>query len=151
MEELGIITYRAGEASWIYQPQIGNSEPRLRRAFRLADGYINISGYHCYSDKYLKQSFPINIPSSRFLRPYSPKLKFLDGLRLRRIKKAMTHAAKNNLTYHLWWHPHNSGINQDENFSFLSSILAHYKQLAATCNFRSITMTDLAKELINEQ
>jgi hypothetical protein len=54
----------------------------------------------------------------------------------------MTHAAKNNLTYHLWWHPHNFSINQDENFSF-RKILTHYEILNTKYNFQS-TMSTLA-------
>ena len=59
----------------------------------------------------------------------------------------MTYAAKNNCTYHLWWHPHNFGINQDENFSFLEKILMHYKQLNKEYQFQSYTMSELAKSL----
>jgi hypothetical protein len=68
-------------------------------------------------------------------KTFSNKLKILDGLRLYRIKSGMTHAAKNNLTYHLWWHPHNFSINQDENFSF-RKILTHYEILNTKYNFQ---------------
>jgi hypothetical protein len=63
---------------------------------------------------------------------------------LRRIKKAMTHAAKNKLMFHLWWHPHNFGINQDENFAFLQKILEHYKVLNLKYQFHSLNMIELA-------
>jgi len=151
LKDLGITNYRGCERSWIYQAHDGSDETRLRRIFRFTDAYINISGHNCYSDEYLKRSFPINIPSSRFLRPYAHKARFLDWLRLNRIKTGMTHAAKNDLTYHIWWHPHNMGINQEESFNFLRKILRHYKQLQEKYNFRSITMTDLANEMINER
>jgi hypothetical protein len=95
--------------------------------------------------------FPINIPSSRFLRPYDRKLEFIDWLRLRRIKKSMTHAAENNLMFHLWWHPHNFGINQLENFAFLEEILVHYRYLHEKYAFESYTMTELANELIGKK
>lgn len=45
------------------------------------------------------------------LRPYSPRLSFLEGLRLRRIRHEMVHAAKKGELYHLWWHPYNFGAN----------------------------------------
>ena len=70
---------------------------------------------------------PVDIPSSRFLRPFSKKAKMFEGLRLHRINSGMTYAAKNNFSYHLWWHPHNFGINKNENFEFLEKILEHYK------------------------
>ncbi|MBS1742099.1 MAG: polysaccharide deacetylase family protein [Bacteroidetes bacterium] len=150
-KEAGIITYRNNEESWLYNARSGEKETLLRRAIRLMDAYINISGYHCYTEEYLLGKFPVNIPSSRFLRPYMTRLTSLDWLRLRRIKKSMTYAAKNNLMYHLWWHPHNFGINQLENFAFLEEILVHYRYLHEKYNFTSYTMTELANELLAKQ
>ena len=149
--ELGIFCYRGNEHSWLYKAKNGEDESAFRRAFRLIDTYVNISGHHCYADHFLKRNMPINIPSSRFLRPFSRKLKFLDGLRLHRIKSGMTYAAKNNLTYHLWWHPHNFGINQDENFIFLEKILTHYQFLNNTFNFQSCTMSTFANIIKDEK
>jgi len=146
-KELGILAYRNNEDSWLYEAKSGDSENFIRRAFRLLDAYLNISGYHCHIIRPHTAGYPINIPSSRFLRPYSPSLKMFDKLRMRRITKAMTHAAKNNLMYHLWWHPHNFGINQQENFDFLRQILLHYQYLQKKYNFASVTMTGLAKLL----
>jgi len=143
----GITSVRGNEDSWLYEPRSFDKETMLRRAIRLIDTYINLTGHHCYSDAYMSASRPYNIPSSRFLRQYKPRLKILEGLRLRRIKKGMTYAAKNNLTYHLWWHPHNFGINQDENIAFLEKILAHYQFLHQQYNFTNYTMTGLANQL----
>ena len=147
--ELGIFCYRGNEHSWLYKAKNGDDETYFRRALRLLDAYLNLSGHNCYSDQFLKSKMPINIPSSRFLRPYSSKIKIIDGLRLYRIKSGITYAAKNNLTYHLWWHPHNFGINQDENFSFLEKILKHYQFLNNKYNFQSYTLSTLANILNN--
>jgi len=147
--ELDIICYRGNEHSWIYKAKNGENESYFRRAFRLLDAYINLSGHNCYLDQYLKSKMPIDIPSSRFLRPFSHKTKFLDRLRLFRIKSGMTYAAKNNLTYHLWWHPHNFGINQNENFNFLEKILTHYQLLNSKYDFQSYTMSTLANRIKN--
>ncbi len=143
----GITIVRGNEGSWLYKSRRANSETTIRRAFRLLDTYVNITGQHCYSDEYMISTYPYNIPSSRFLRPYNKKTRLLEPLRLRRIKKGMTHAAKNNLTFHLWWHPHNFGINQDENFNFLEKILTHYQYLNRTYNFTNYTMAELADYL----
>jgi peptidoglycan/xylan/chitin deacetylase (PgdA/CDA1 family) len=141
----GVDTYRNNERSWIYQSRNRDEESRLRRAIRLMNAYINLTGHHCYSDDEMYQGVEmVDIPSSRFLRPFSKKLAFLDGLRLRRIKRAMTYAAKNKLMFHLWWHPHNFGINQDENFAFLQKILEHYKALKLKYQFQSLNMIELA-------
>jgi len=149
--DLGIICYRGNEESWIYRARNDENETKLRRAFRLIDSYFNISGHNCYPDEYLKMKYPINIPASRFLRPFSKKLKIFDILRINRIKSDMTYAAKNNLTYHLWWHPHNFGANQYENFYILEKILKHYKFLNNKYGFQSYAMGELAMKLKNER
>jgi len=141
---LGILAVRSNEQSWLYSPRNGSQESKLRRCLRFIDGYINLSGHHCYPAPTRAKSIPVQIPSSRFLRPYNPKLDWLEGLRLNRIKRSMTHAAKNNLVYHLWWHPHNFGVHQEQNFAFLESILQHYEALNMRYGFSSITMSELA-------
>jgi hypothetical protein len=149
--EMGFLCYRGNEQHWIYAPRPRDGESAVRRALRLIDSYIKISGWHCYSAQFMKQSSPVNIPSSRFLRPYSRRFARLDPLRLRRITHEMTYAAKKGLAYHLWWHPHNFGVHQEENLAFLESIMAHYSQLHAKYNFESITMTGLATRLLRNE
>jgi hypothetical protein len=149
--KLGIFCFRGNERSFLYKARSFEDVNAIHRLLRLLDAYVNISGHNCYSDDFIKSKFPLDIPSSRFLRPFSRKLKFFDGFKLRRIKSGMTYAAKNNLTYHLWWHPHNFGINQNENFSFLDKILAHYQFLNKTYNFNSYNMSSLATTLIKEE
>lgn len=146
-KEFGITSVRGNEGSWLYESRTAQGETSLRRGLRLVDAYINISGQHCYDEKFMVNTYPYNIPSSRFLRPYEKRLGWLEWLRLRRIKKGMTYAAKNNRTFHLWWHPHNFGINQDQNFNFLEKILTHYKYLNRTYQFTNYTMAELAEHL----
>lgn len=140
----GIQVYRGNEKAWYYNPKKGKDDASIRRIFRLIDTYINISGHNCFSLNVPEKGRLINIPSSRFLRPYNPKFKILECLRLRRIKTSMTYAAKNNLMYHLWWHPHNFGAYQNENFDFLEKILKHYQKLKMKYNFTSCTMKKAA-------
>ena len=59
----------------------------------------------------------------------------------------MSYAAKNNQIYHLWWHPHNFGMNTKENFDTLNKILDHYSQLNQKYNFTSLTMSELTEKL----
>jgi peptidoglycan/xylan/chitin deacetylase (PgdA/CDA1 family) len=140
----GFTSFRGNEVSWVYKPHIHESETFLWRLIRLMDSYVNLTGHHCFtvnSDK----SLPVNIPASRFLRPYSKKLGFLEQMRLKRITCSMTHAAKNGLTYHLWWHPHNFGINLEKNFAFLEKILMHYRELSKKYDFQSRSMRQVAE------
>jgi hypothetical protein len=59
----------------------------------------------------------------------------------------MTYAAKNNLIYHLWWHPHNFGAYQGENFAGLVKILNHYKRLNEKFGFASLSMGELSDKI----
>jgi len=133
--------YRGTEKSWMYKPMSRQKETLLRRFSRLIDAYINISGMNSYDWSALKDiSGLYNIPSSRFLRPYSHKLRFFEYLRLKRIKNAMTHAAINEEVFHLWWHPHNFGKDLKQNIAFLRSILEHQHTLQKIYGFESRTM-----------
>ena len=115
----------------------------VQRAIRLIDAYLNLSGHNTYDFINCIRNKPFNFPASRFLRSYSKRLAFLDGLRLRRIKKAMDDAAINNKIFHLWWHPHNFGINTIENINFLSKIMEHYNHLKKKYSMSSLNMGEL--------
>lgn len=142
--EKGIRAYRGNEDHFLYRARGDEEQSLFIRAFRLLDHYINISGHHTYTVE-KKEGEIVNIPASRFLRPWSKALSFLEPLRIRRIKNAMTYAAKRGEVFHLWWHPHNFGINQEENFKNLTEILNHFKTLQEQYEMQSASMTDLTK------
>lgn len=146
-KELGFTSYRGNERSWLFSSKTQGAGTFFRRPFRLLDAYINLSGHNCYSFKDIQKEEPFNIPSSRFLRPYTQKLAAFEKMRLKRIKTSMEYAAKNGLLYHLWWHPHNFGINISENFSFLEQILIHFQKLNEQYQFESVSMEQLSTEL----
>jgi hypothetical protein len=85
----------------------------------------------------------LNVPSSRFLRPWSKKLRFLESLKVRRITRAMTHAAERGEVFHLWWHPHNFGVDQAQNFTNLKKIIDHYLALKHKYGMESVSMGEL--------
>ncbi|MEP6628045.1 MAG: polysaccharide deacetylase family protein [Ginsengibacter sp.] len=146
-KELGFTSFRGNERSKLFSSKSQGNTTFLRRPFRLLDSYINLSGQNCYTMTEMQKSDPVNIPSSRFLRPFSQGLKSLEKMRLKRITDSMTYAAKEGLTYHLWWHPHNFGINLHENFDFLERVLLHFQKLNTEYNFESNSMHQLADEL----
>lgn len=147
-KELGILTYRGNEDFWFHAPESQENTSLLKKVFRTADCYINISGHHCYKLSELKSEKPYNIPSGRFLRPYMKKGgSYLEYLKLNRIKNSMTYAAKNNLLYHLWWHPHNFGANTERNMETLKKVLEHYRKLNHKYGFYSATMLECATVL----
>jgi hypothetical protein len=116
----------------------------LRRALRLLDSYLNLSGHHTYALTDCQDGAVCNFPASRFLRPYSPRLAALDGLRLQRITRAMTYAARHQQIFHLWWHPHNFGRYLTENMAMLEKIISHFHVLEQQYGMRSLNMGELA-------
>jgi hypothetical protein len=144
-EAQGITAYRGNEDHFLYRARKAGDNSLVIRGLRLLDHYVNLSGYHTYKLKIENLKFKIvNVPASRFLRPYMPALKLLEPLRMFRIKRAMTHAAKRGEVFHLWWHPHNFGINQTENFKNLTEILEHFKKLQKEYGMQSVSMRELA-------
>lgn len=148
--KLSIIAFRGKEKKQIYNIHTTKFYKNwyLFKMLRMLDCYINITGYNTYDmDMMYQQGKPLNMPSSRFLRPFNNKLSFLEPLKVRRIKKAMWQAAKKGRLFHLWWHPHNFGKNTDKNFKNIEAIFKEYKVLNKTFGFKSKTMTSLAKEI----
>lgn len=145
LAELGIRCYRGNESHWIYNASHDGGQGKIRRALRLLDNFVNISGYNTYRLPDRQPQGPImNLPSSRFLRPYLPGLAFLDGMRLKRITGAMRDAAINRKVFHLWWHPHNFGIYTEQNISFLNEILRYFKSLEKQYGMRTLNMGELS-------
>ena len=86
----GIESYRGNEKSWIYKESKFHDEGLPKRFFRLVDCYVNITGHNTYRlNKVMKEPI-LNLPSSRFLRPYDSKLKSFEWLRLEELKKHYT-------------------------------------------------------------
>jgi peptidoglycan/xylan/chitin deacetylase (PgdA/CDA1 family) len=147
LDELGIACYRGNEHASFYQARSRQDQGSLERALRLADAYINLSGYNTYNLEECARSRPYNISASRFLRPYSRSLAPLEGLRLHRIKRAMRDAATSNRLFHLWWHPHNFGADVQENLDFLEKILVYYEQLNERYGMQPCNMGEIATML----
>lgn len=146
----GINSYRGNPNHRIYRSSSGNEESLLKRLLRLLDTYINLTGHHCYDLKINNEELPLNIPGSRFLKPYSSSLKQFDPLKLNRIKKSMTFAAKNNKIYHLWWHPHNFGNQPEKNLEFLKKILQHYIFLKEKYSFSCQSMNEIYEQTLSK-
>ncbi len=139
--KLGIKAYRGNPPSWLYKIK-GN--PPLIRGLRLLDAYVIVSQPNYYSLDMVDKNIPFNISASRFLRPYSRILKFLEPLKLHRIISELTNAARKGQIYHLWWHPHNFGVNIDQNIELLRKILINFKRLQETYGMASYNMQEMA-------
>ena len=113
------------------------------RVLRLLDVYFPLTGKGGYVPK--DEDGILNVIGSRMYKPYFKKLAFLEGLKLRRIKKQMLHAAKKELTFHLWWHPHNIGVQTDLHFRQLEEIFGYYDELKDKYQMQSINMGEARK------
>lgn len=139
----GIKVYRGNQVHWAYNPHCGRTNTFGKRLFRLIDAYVNLSGHNAYVTPVASPNTIINAQASRFLRPFSSRLRFLELAKLKRITNSMEYAAKTGRVYHLWWHPHNFGKNMQENLDLLEKILTHYKLLSNKYGFLSCNMAEL--------
>jgi len=140
LREVGFTAYRDEENDWIHEKI--KFRPLLR-LLRLADVYIPLTGQGGYRPKCEDGIW--NLTGSRMYKPIFPPLRFLEGVKLRRIKKQMLHAAKNGLTFHLWWHPHNIGVKTEEHLAQLEEIFRYYGELKKTYGMRSLNMGEAAQ------
>ena len=143
LRNMGFTAYREEENDWIHR----NIKFRpLLRILRLADVYVPLTGQGGYHPK--NENGIVNLPGSRMYRPYFKYLPFLERLKILRIKKQMLHAARNGLTFHLWWHPHNVGIKTGFHMKQLEEIFSFYDELKETYGMRSLNMKEAAEEIL---
>jgi hypothetical protein len=138
------LVFRGNPDFFYYNPMQYDENSLFIRIMRGLDSYLNFFPKICFempkSVKDEKGNLSLNVPGSRFLRPFSKSLVFLEGLKLHRIKSEMEFAAKNNKLYHLWWHPHNFGVNTEQNLRNLNAILIHFQKMKEKYGMVSINM-----------
>lgn len=141
----GIRNYRGGVISDQVALAGGAFRDAATRARRLLDTYLPITREKTVHVR-LDEWGMVNVPASRFLRPFNPRARALEGLRLARIKDEMTATARAGGSYHLWWHPHNFGIHTEENIAFLTRVLEHFAELREQYGMQSVTMAEAADD-----
>lgn len=141
--EAGLIAYRGNERSVMYRPAGNDGQTWARRAGRLVDAYLDLTGPN--GGRPRLEAGLVDIPSSRFLRPWSRGFAGLERLRLRRVLSAMRSAASRDELFHLWFHPHNFGVNQAENFAMMERIAEEAVRLRASHGWHSMTMAEAAR------
>jgi len=148
LSELGFTSYRGLEDNWVNWVNARIHVRPIQRANRLLDVYFPMTGMNCYSPE--SKGKILNLKSSRMFKPYFQKLRFLEGLKLRRIKRQMRYAARHGRVFHLWWHPHNIGVNTERNLQQLDEIFGYYNQLKEKYGMRSLNMGEAAEEILNK-
>jgi hypothetical protein len=111
---------------------------------RLADTYGGVSPPPTTAwDDVLLPSGLCDAPASAFLRPFEPRRRRLEPLRLARLRSGMRDAARRGRIFHLWWHPHNFSQNRAENFAVLKQVLDEFDRLASVEGMESLNMADV--------
>ena len=144
LRKVGFTAYRDEENDWIHEKI--KFRPLLR-ILRLMDVYFPLTGLGGYVPSCENGIW--NLVGSRMYKPIFRKLEFLEKQKLRRIKRQMLHAAKNDLTFHLWWHPHNIGVRTEEHLQQLEELFQHYQQLRETYGMQSMNMGEAAQAYSN--
>ena len=137
LKKIGFSAYRDEENDWIHEKV--KIRP-LMRFLRLLDVYFPLTGQGGYIPK--NENGIWNLTGSRMYKPFFKPLAFLEHQKIRRIKKQMLHAAKNNLVFHLWWHPHNIGVMTDFHLQQLEEIFSYYTQLREKYGMESLNMRE---------
>ncbi len=139
----GLRTYRSS-GRWPYAPGRA-AESRATRGVRLLDSYVPVAGERGFAPPRPDALGLSDVPASAFLRPYSRRLRALEPLKIRRLTHAMTRAAKRGELFHLWWHPHNFGINLRENMANLSAVLDCFEALRRDHGMQSLSMIEASQ------
>ena len=142
LRDLGFNAYRDEENDWIHNKI--HWRP-LKRALRLMDVYFPLTGLGGYRPK--NEEGIWNLTGSRMFKPIFVPLRFMEKIKLARIKSQMRHAAKHNLTFHLWWHPHNIGVFTEEHFQQLEEIFDYFAVLQDKYGMESLNMAEMAQRL----
>lgn len=134
-----IETVRSNPNYWYWDTS--KKETLAIKLARTGDAYLPL-GRKSYTGESLNASKVLCQPASRFLRPQN-SIHFLNSTRLNRIKSEMIQAAKKGEIYHLWWHPHNFGVDVSGSIKTLEAIIETFKFCSETYGMESFTMKEL--------
>lgn len=151
LEKHGITAFRGTPKHWAYKTESRSERSVLRRLYRILDCYLPITqDFGCKVQKQVGHDL-YDVPATLFLRPYSKTLRFIEPLKIWRLKYAMKRAAKKGEIFHLWWHPHNFSNNTDKNLKNLRKILDYYQVLSKRYSWHSYKMEEVVKVFRNEK
>ena len=147
--EMGFTAFRGNPDSFPYRPRTRAKQNYRVRAARLLDSHCNLFSHQGYPLARAAGGLPIDLPASRFLRPYTP-LAAAQAMVERRVLNDLTYAARHGLVYHLWWHPHNFGKHLEKNIGMLRRILDHFQKLRKDYGMQSKNMAEITLKIYRE-
>ena len=147
--EEGYEFVRGNPKNWFWQET--QHENFSKKLFRSADCFFPIGERTSFRIEEIKEieNEPLIIPASRILRPLNKSNRLMNQIRLARIKKEMTIAARNNEIYHLWWHPHNFGKDPAGSMEELDEVILHFKTLQDKYGMESLNMQGIGNRIKN--
>jgi peptidoglycan/xylan/chitin deacetylase (PgdA/CDA1 family) len=143
LRRAGTVAFRGNPEAWFWQPAAASGETVPRRALRLVDSYLR-TGRAPTAKVTRHSSGIVDVPATRFLRPWTPSLARLEPLKLLRIRNEMTRAASTGSLFHLWWHPHNFGRYPVQNLAALDRVLDVFDELRRSHGMKTETMAEAA-------
>jgi hypothetical protein len=135
-----IKTVRTNPNVWYWDANIPDTI--FTKLARTGDAYLPL-GKKSYTADTIASSRVVKQSASRFLRPQHSQI-LLNKARVYRIKNEIIHAAKNGEVYHLWWHPHNFGIDPEGALKALHELIQVFHHCQQTYGMESLTMQELA-------
>ncbi len=140
----GLQGFRGNAGGFAYRSRSGEENTALVRAVRLIDGVVTVSGTHSF-DRTERRSGLVDVPASRFLRPWMRRAPVYSALHVQHVIREMRDAAQAGRHYHLWWHPHNMGRHFEQNIAQLDSVLSEFIRLRERYGMTSRNMLDLSQ------
>lgn len=145
LAKAGFVAYRGNERHWAYEARAFGDESQLRRAVRLVDSLVPLTGSHVHGwDELGIRAGVVDIPASRFFRPLPVRPPGIRELGIRRVIASMEAAARSRGVFHLWWHPHNFGAETDARIADLERVLWAFRRCADEYGMLSLSMREAA-------
>jgi hypothetical protein len=141
LERAGISSYRENVRHWAYDARAVRGESVARRALRILDAYVPVTGKRTSAFSDLAGG-AVPLRASAFLRPYNRHLSRLEPLRVARLRDEMRTAALRGQMFHLWWHPHNFGRDLGANVKVLSALVDEFDGLRRSHGMQSMNMAE---------
>jgi peptidoglycan/xylan/chitin deacetylase (PgdA/CDA1 family) len=144
--EEGFRAVRDNPRDWFWNIRSTQRESMWKRLNRGADAYLPVGQKNTYrlDSIAVDPGLPLCLPASRLLRPYHPSERFLNSMKINRIRQEMERAAKRGEVYHLWWHPHNFGSFPEQSLAGLRQILDHFDHCRKHYAMESLSMGETA-------
>ena len=142
--EHGFRTFRGNplSRSWEFS-DFEESRRGWKRLSRLTDAYLGGGRWNTTEWAEMRQASGLSdVRASAMLRPYSPLLRRAERVRLERLRRGLKVAARQGRILHLWWHPHNFGVNEEENLAFLRRVLVEFAKCRDRWGMRSLNMVE---------